>query len=200
MKDWKPTTEEVEKSLMTYYNDDFYHKYRDEATTLQYLYQTYRGNHHQNQVHVKVAVLDDFFGYHLSHSYQLSQHIVSMNIDERLKQGDVCVVNDICNVLYPVDKEERNRLYSFATRYCNQHEAQRFPIYDSYSETCMAEYLIEDLHGQREGTSIKPEDMKDYAVFCHVVKLFLEHYNLKCGFRGLSHYFFVRCEEKKRKQ
>lgn len=199
MKDWKPATEEVETLLMTYYNEDYYRKYRDDATTLQYLYQTYRGNHHLNQVHVKVAVLDDFFGYGLSHTYQLSQHIASLDMDERLKKGDPGVVADICKAPYAMEREERERLYSFASRYCNQHEAQLYPIYDRHSAACMTEYLTEDLNCQLDGKATRPEEMRDYAVFCKVVMRFLEQYDLKCGIRGLFHYFLTRCEEKTRK-
>jgi hypothetical protein len=198
MKDWKPSTEEVESLLMTYYDDDYYRKYRDEATTLQYLYQTYRGNHHLNQVHIKVAVLEDFFAYHLSHTYQLAQHIAALNLDDRLSNGDATLIAEICKVPYKIDKDEQNRLYSFVSRYCNQHKAQLFPIYDQYSEACMAQYLEEDLKGALCGKKLTKEDLKDYPTFCAVVKDFLSHYNLRCGIRGLFHYFLTHCEEKKR--
>lgn len=198
MKDWNPSTEEVESLLMTYYDDDHYRSLRDDATTLQYLYQTYRGNHHLNQVHIKVTVLDNFFNYHLSHAYQLSQHIAGMNLDERLSNGDRSLIADICNVPYDVPQDEKERLYSFATRYCNQHKAQMFPIYDRYSADCMGQYLKEDLHGRLDNRSIGAEDMKDYPTFCAVVDSFLKTYDLKCGIRGLFHYFLTHCEEKKR--
>lgn len=198
MKDWNPSTEEVESLLMTYYDDDYYRKFRNEATTLQYLYQTYRGNHHLNQVHIKVAVLDDFFRYHLSHTYQLSQHITDLNLDDRLSNGDQNLIADICNVPYDVPQDEKERLYSFVTRYCNQHKAQLFPIYDHYSAACMEQYVSEDLHGKLDGKSINTDELKDYPIFCAVVGSFLKDYNLKCGTRGLFHYFLAHCEEKKR--
>lgn len=198
MKDWKPSTEEVESLLMTYYDDDYYRKYRDEATTLQYLYQTYRGNHHLNQVHIKVTVLEDFFGYHLSHTYQLAQHIADLNLDERLSKGDQTLIAEICHVPYAIDADEKGRLYSFVSRYCNQHKAQLFPIYDRYSAACMSQYIEEDLHGMLGGKHITAGSLTDYPTFCAVVQNFLTHYQLKCGIRGLFHYFLAHCEEKAR--
>jgi hypothetical protein len=66
--------------------------------------------------------------------YDVARHIVALNIDEALGRGDEGLVERIAKVSVG---SRRQRNYSFATKYCNWHRQELFPIYDSRADTCL---------------------------------------------------------------
>lgn len=66
--------------------------------------------------------------------YDVARHIVARSIDAALEDGDEELVERIATVTVG-SKNQRN--YSFATKYCNWHKQELFPIYDSYVDVCL---------------------------------------------------------------
>jgi hypothetical protein len=100
-----------------------------------------------------------------------------LNIDERLQNGDVTLVNEIARV--QMDNGTVKNLYSFATKYSSHHNSLEFPIYDSYVDKVLQHFRNTDRFYDFE-----KEDLKRYKEFKNILLKFrafymLESYNLK---------------------
>ena len=125
---------------------------------------------------LKVSALNDFYSTNIFSVYPVAKHILSLDIDERLKAGDVALIGEIQKVM--INSVERN-FYSFATKYCSHHNPLDFPIYDSYVVKVLSFFR------DRDGFAVfKAEDLKNYEKFKRVLIDFrgfyrLDKYNLK---------------------
>ncbi len=105
--------------------------------------------------------------------YDVARHMVSLDIDRYLDAGDVGLVERIANVETKDGRKARN--YSFATKYCNWHRPQMFPIYDSRVD----EYLWQLKH-KTSFTSFHRQDLYyNYPALKRVITEFREHFGLK---------------------
>ncbi len=125
-----------------------------------------------SDVLLKVSALNDFYSTHIFKVFPMAKHIVYLDIDDRLKAGDVKLVGDIQKV------SGRNH-YSFATKYCSHHRPLDYPIYDSYVDRVLRYYKRRD-----EFFIFDDADLKDYQRFKDILMAFrsfygLEAYNLK---------------------
>ena len=133
-------------------------------------------NTDMSDILLKVAALNDFYSTNIFSVYPVAKHILSLNIDDRLKTGDVALVSDIQKVT--INGVEKN-FYSFATKYCSHHRPLDFPIYDSYVEKVLCYFRDRD-----KFASFKTPELKDYAKFKGTLIDFgsfygLDRYNLK---------------------
>ena len=106
----------------------------------------------------------------------MAKHILSLDIDIRLVQGDPTLVDAIKTV------DGRNH-YSFATKYCSHHNPLEFPIYDSYVEKVLKHFR--DVDGFY---SFETEDLKQYDKFKQIILAFRAYY-------GLSKYTLKEIEQ-----
>ena len=127
-----------------------------------------------SDVLLKVSALNDFYSTHIFKVFPMAKHIVALDVDERLRAGDVSLVRDIQKI------SGRNRnYYSFATKYCSHHKPFDFPIYDSYVDRVLRYY------GRRDKfIDFIDSDLKEYEHFKAILMAFrssysLEAYNLK---------------------
>lgn len=120
---------------------------------------------------LKVTVLNQFYSTNIYDVYSVSKHILSKRIDERLANGDPLLVNELATVAI---KGKTRNFYSFATKYCNHHVPDSFPIYDYFVETML-------LHFQRaDGFSkFTRKDLKTYPCFVNVIQDFRAFYRLE---------------------
>ena len=72
---------------------------------------------------IKASVLNDFYSTNIFSIFDIAKHIVSLNIDERLKKGDEQLVSEIGHIEI---KEKKRYFYSFATKYCSHHNPVAF--------------------------------------------------------------------------
>ena len=75
-------------------------------------------NEEISDILLKVATLNDFYSTNIFSVYPVAEHILSLKIDERLRQGDVTLVNEIQNVTI---NGVTRKFYSFSTKYCSHH-------------------------------------------------------------------------------
>lgn len=115
---------------------------------------------------LKVSTLNDFYSTNIFSVFPVAEHILSLNIDERLKTGDPDLVDDIKGV------NGRNH-YSFATKYCSHHNSLEYPIYDSYVDKILRHFRNLDRFCE-----FVTDDLKEYSKFKKVVLAFREHYGL----------------------
>ena len=133
-------------------------------------------NTEMSDILLKVAALNDFYSTNIFSVFPVAKHIQSLDIDARLKAGDVTLVSAIQKVI--INGVEKN-FYSFATKYCSHHNPLDYPIYDSYVDKVLCFFRNRDAF-----SSFRTEDLKDYVIFKGVLIDFrafygLEMYNLK---------------------
>jgi hypothetical protein len=115
---------------------------------------------------LKVSTLNDFYSTNIFSVFPVAKHILSLDIDIRLVQGDPTLVDAIKTV------DGRNH-YSFATKYCSHHNPLEFPIYDSYVEKVLKHFR--DVDGFY---SFETEDLKQYDKFKQIILAFRAYYGL----------------------
>ena len=99
------------------------------------------------------------------------------NLDNRLKQGDISLVDEIKEVTMS-DGKKRD-FYSFATKYCSHHNPKFFPIYDSYVDK-----ILVALNKAYPFSTFKHKELKNYQRFNEVLLDFnktfgLDNFSLK---------------------
>ena len=125
---------------------------------------------------LKASTLNDFYSTNIFSIYPVAKHICSLNIDARLKSGDVTLVGDIQYVT--IGEKEKN-FYSFASKYCSHHNPIDYPIYDSYVDEVLRYFRNRDSF-----SDFQDSDLKDYVKFKVILIDFrtfygLDKYNLK---------------------
>lgn len=124
------------------------------------------GNSTIEDILLKVSTLNDFYSTNIFSVFPVAEHILSLNIDERLKKGDPDLVDDIKGI------NGRNH-YSFATKYCSHHNPLEYPIYDSYVDKILRHFR--NLDGFCDFAT---DDLKEYSKFKKVILAFREYYGL----------------------
>lgn len=119
---------------------------------------------------IKCSSLNDFYSTNIYDIHTVAQHILSLHIDDRLKAGDLSLVNDIAHV---VVNGKDHFFYSFATKYCSHHQPERYAIYDSYVEKVLLSMNKRVLYYK-----FKQEDLKDYETYMSVIKAFQQKFGL----------------------
>lgn len=163
-----PSSKQIEHYLSAWDELENYHLQEDALDKLFFILCPM--NVSMSDILLKVAALNDFYSTNIFSVYPVAKHILSLQIDERLKRGDVTLVSDIQKVT--INGVERN-FYSFATKYCSHHQPLEYPIYDSYVEKVLCYFRNRD-----KFASFKTSDLKDYAKFRGTLIDFRSFYSL----------------------
>ena len=127
-------------------------------------------NDNLEDILIKCSSLNDFYSTNIFDIHTVAQHILSLQIDERLEKGDRSLVNDIAHV--EVNGKD-HFFYSFATKYCSHHQPERYAIYDSYVEK-----VLLSMNSRKQFTNFKREDLKDYETYMSVIRAFQQRFGL----------------------
>ena len=163
-----PSKSEVKKYLNKWETLDNYVLQEDSLNKL--FIKTYPKNDDINDILIKASSLNDFYSTNIFSIFSMSKHLLNLNIDYRLKNGDESLVNDIASI--EINGRKKN-FYSFATKYCSHHNPNKFPIYDSYVEKMLVYFNKKDRF-----FNFKKIDLKDYAKFKKVLIEFKKFYNI----------------------
>lgn len=136
---------------------------------LELLFKKFPNNVQLEEVLLKVTCLNDLYNTNVYATYEMAKHIFKLNIDSRLIAGDKSLVPEIAYL-----KHADRHFYSFATKYCNWHYQNKFPIYDQYVDKILWEYSK-----TYEFSSFKRKDLKEYGKFYVVINDFVKFFNLK---------------------
>ena len=136
----------------------------------------FKPNDNLQNILIKCSVLNDFYSTNIFKIYPVAKHILSLNIDDRLREGDPTLVDDIAKI--SIGDKEKN-FYSFASKYCSHHNPLEYPIYDSYVHKVLKYYRNIDRF-----YTFEESDLKNYKKFKNILIEFkkfyhLEKYNLK---------------------
>lgn len=166
----KPCIDEIEKYLRKWDNLE---NYTLQENALEKLFnRTYPQNTEIEDVLIKVSSLNDFYSTNIFSPFTVAKHIVALNIDSRLANSDVTLVNDIARV--KMDNGNVINFYSFATKYCSHHKPYDYPIYDSYVDKILRYYRNEDRF-----YNFKTLELKEFPVFKDILIAFRSFYGLE---------------------
>lgn len=163
-----PSVEQVEYYLHKWDTLENYHLQEDALDKL--FFNLCPQNIDLSDILIKVSTLNDFYSTNIFSVYPVAKHIQKLNIDERLKNGDVTLVNEVMQV--SIDGKLKN-FYSFASKYCSHHNPLDFPIYDSYVEKVLIYFRNTD-----NFTRFSTAELKDYKRFKDILLSFRDYYGL----------------------
>jgi len=199
MKDWTPSKKELEDIIGKYNEDSTYAHYRHEDAALKLVFIDLLPNNTKvEDILVKVALLNDFYSTMIIRTDQVAEHILNIkDIDERLKEGDRNLVNEIANVsITSLGGESKDRnFFSFATKFCCNHQPEKYAIYDRFVAQALWKFIKEDLKG-----GYKQADLRDYPKFHEIIEKFRDYYHLDCGLRDLDRYLWIHGKDEEEKK
>lgn len=131
----------------------------------------YPTNTKEEQVLLKVIVLNRIYGTNIWDTTSVAKHIMGLDIDNRLKCKDISLVNDLASMTF---RGKARMFYSFATKYCSMHCPESFPIYDSLVKKMLLHFRDADGF-----TSFQNGDLNRYDYFVRIVHSFQSHYGLQ---------------------
>lgn len=177
----KPSVEKVEEYLKLW---DTLENYSLQECALDKLFfELAPSNTNISDILLKSATLNDFYSTNIFSIFPVAKHILSLNIDDRLKEGDETLVDDMKNI---VINNKNMKLYSFATKYCSHHNPEAFPIYDSFVDKVLR--YFRDVDGF---SKFKNEDLKNYETFKSILNDFKIFYSLqKYSFKELDRFLW----------
>lgn len=163
-----PTKSQVEKYLKLW--DSLENYVLQERSLDKLFFETYPYNIDIRDILIKASALNDFYSTNIFSIFSIAKHIQTLNIDARLQNGDVTLVNDIATVT--IGGKQKN-FYSFATKYCSHHFPTVFPIYDSFVEKVLVYFYKKD-----KFYKFTKDDLKDYGKFKDILIQFKKYYGI----------------------
>jgi len=137
-------------------------------------------NTNLDEIRTKISALnDDPDIKQLSGLDDMANHIMKLNVDDRIKQSDLSVVEDIANIT--VNGKAYHFLH-FASLYCNLHRPDIFPIYSEQHFPFYREYI------KRNNLKLDPDKLNTYAVFSAA----LDDLLTRTGVKGKMNYLHIR--------
>ena len=138
---------------------------------------------HSNQVMLKVVALNAFYSTQIPiysnrvpTVYEVVRHIVDLDIDAELALGSVDLVHKIAYTT--IHGKEKRFNYSFATKYCNWHRPEFYPIWDSRVDLYLWELRSRETGKPKGLRQFKRNELWRYPTFKKVVDEFKNHYHL----------------------
>lgn len=140
-------------------------------------------NNDISDILIKCSSLNDFYSTNIFSVFNVAKHILSLDIDYRLENGDTSLVDDIAKLSI---NGKKFVFYSFASKYCSHHKPKLFPIYDSYIDKVLMYFKKKD-----KFSSFKKEDLKSYSRFKKIIIDFQKFYKIeKYTFKDIDRYLW----------
>lgn len=178
----------VVKKKWTYPGMQSYEPQEKIVNTL--FHKLYPTNTDLSEVLVKASILNQFYSTQIYAISTLSKRIAALNIDSDLQAGDIKVVDRIANLL-------SRRNYSFASKYCANHNPKAYPINDSLVRGYLAQVIAKgNLNGYSgKKTPLDARMQVDYPYYKEVYDAFMKQYHLKSsGYRNVDWYIWTACK------
>lgn len=164
----QPSIAEVEKYLKKW--DSLENYVLQEKALNKLFFDICASNKDISDILIKCSTLNDFYSTNIFSIFPVAKHILKLDVDDRLKSGDLSLVNDIAQV--KIGDKTKN-FYSFASKYCSHHNPKSFAIYDSYVEKCLVHF-----NKINRFSNFSHEDLKHYEIFSRVLIDFKNYYAL----------------------
>jgi hypothetical protein len=143
------------------------------------LYQKFPLNTNEEDIKIKLSAINDSDLVSNDLMDAVIAHIVKLKIDDRIKRGDLAVVEDVARINA---NGKTHHLLHFASVYCNFHRPDVFPIYSEQHIDFYKRYIRENK------LALDPEKIGTYEVFTKA----LNHLVGKLGLAGKMNYLQLR--------
>lgn len=165
-------------------NSTFPSKLETEEKVLKTLFNALPENTDESIILIKIFILNKLYHTRIK-SDDLSiiaKKIKSIrDFDKRIQDGDTSLINEICDI------NGIKRPYSFATKYCNWHNQNEFPIVDGHAKAYLY-YLNKQRHFyDKEFTQ---NDLLSYKNYVNIYIKFIKKYDLKENFKTIDKYIW----------
>ena len=187
MKIIPPSDAVIDEYLKKWHSLD---NYVQQEKSLEKLFsKTYPLNVEMDNVLIKVCSLNKFYSTNIYSPFIVAKHIVSLKIDDRLKNNDLELVNDIAKT--KINENIERKFYSFATKYCSHHNPNFYPIYDSFVDKLLWHFKKED-----DFYEFKRIDLKNYSKYTTIYSGFKNFYGLgKYNLKAIDKYLWQAGKE-----
>ena len=136
-------------------------------------------NTNAEDVQMKLSAINDTEISHNAILGDVKNHILDLKIDDRLKNNDLSLVENIAHITV---KGHPYNLLHFASVYCNLHKPDVFPIYSEQHITFYKKYIIENK------LPLDPEKINTYEVFSKALNDLVQ----RLGLTGKMNYLQIR--------
>lgn len=136
-------------------------------------------NTNADDIRTKISAINDDEIRKQTLMEDMTTHIHNLKIDDRLKRGDLTLVEDIANI---TSHGKSYNLLHFASVYCNYHKPDVYPIYSEQHFAFYQQYV------KTFALPLDPEKLHTYPVFSEALNDLLTRTNLK----GKMNYLHVR--------
>ncbi len=179
MTDLQIPTNDLVGTFIDKFNQD--ERYFSADRAIINLFEKFPKNKSIEDILLKISVINDLYSTNIFGTFIMAKHIQKLQIDNALLAADPTIVNKIAighGIPKPRGSGDRN-FYSFATKYCNWHNKEAYPIYDSFVHKILIAYRNKDNFAKFDDV-----DLKQYEIFKQIVtdfkcKYSLTQYNLK---------------------
>jgi len=141
-------------------------------SALRAAFQNHPHNNNQEVIKVKAILLNRLYYAGIINIYRMATHIYNLRVDEKLRTGDLSVVDDI-RLGHQIGDPERD-FYCFATKYANFHQPNHFPIFDSLVQKMLTR--LNRKFGFCQG--FNQSALKNYPFLKEVVDRLIDHLGL----------------------
>ncbi len=187
----KPSTELIDKYIRMF-NNDLRYKPADDA--INKLFAAFPNNKNVEDILLKISVINDLYSTNILATFKMAEHIQKLNIDKKLKEGNLDLVNEIATG-HEIRRKKTNtelNLYSFATKYCNWHNQDSYAIYDSFVDKILIAFKK-----KFQFSDFKQAELKDFRKFKQILDDFIEYFNLqKHSLKEVDKFLWIYGKEK----
>jgi len=163
-----PTTDIV-LNLIARFDSD--HRYGPADRVLSRVFTHHPFNDALEDVLIKVVLLNGLYNTNVLAVMDMACHIRDLGIDVDLATSSSGLVDRIARLRIG-DKTRRH--YSFATKYCNWHRPEDYPIYDALVEKLLLLY-----QQQYSFAEFAKPDLRDYPRYKAIMAAFRVHFSLE---------------------
>lgn len=143
------------------------------------LFEKTPSNDSADDIRTKISAINDDEIRKLTLMEDMVTHILNLKIDDRLKQGDLTLVEDIANV---ISHGKSYHMLHFASVYCNFHKPEVYPIYSEQHFAFYRQYI------KTFSLTLDPQKLNTYQVFSSALNDLLT----RAGLKGKMNYLHIR--------
>lgn len=180
-----------EKIILKYLES--WNSYRDskmleQENALEKLFIEFADNSSLENVLLKVSCLNDFYSTNIKDTHSVAKIIFDISIDNKLKNHDLSVVNEIADSCKNESTGQR-REFSFASKYCSFLQPEFFPIYDSRNKQILKYYAKE--------LNIKGIKLDaDYLEYVKIIDRYKKIFSLeKFSYKEIDRFNWIFCNK-----
>ena len=182
----KSRNEKIVLKYLESWNNYRDHKMHEQENALEKLFADYADNCSLENVLTKVSCLNDFYSTNIKDTHSVAKIIFDLGIDDRLKNHDLSIVNEIADSCKNRSAGQR-REFSFASKYCSFLQPDFFPIYDSRNKKIL-QYYAKELNIK----GIKLD--ADYLEYVKIIDRYKEIFSLeKFSYKEIDRFNWIFC-------